>query len=82
MDQNKRIKLQEIGYTIKRVCATCDHSRFNNMSSFGVCRLHRYEHMKHTDATRELSIFRDGHCDGHKRNLRNLGAWEEFIEHV
>lgn len=80
MDQNKYIKLQEIGYTIKRVCSTCARSRFNGMSAFGVCRLHRYEHKKHADTTRELSIFRDGYCGNHQRNLRNLGPWEEFIE--
>jgi hypothetical protein len=82
MDHNKHIKLQEIGYTIKQACDICVHSAFNGTSSFGECRLHRYEHEKHTDADRRLSIFKNGHCGDYNRGSTSLGPWEEFVEHV
>lgn len=81
MDENKVIKLKDIGYTVKEVCALCKHSSFTPHNSFGVCTAYKYTHQKHTGPDRELSIFKFGHCSDFKRNYAsNFGAWEKFFE--
>ncbi len=62
MDENKRLKLHEIGYVLHDTCAQCIYSQFNYGSDYGTCGLFTYEHKKHADSTRQLSINRSGWC--------------------
>lgn len=69
MDENKLKKLQEIGYQIKNVCAMCQHSEFSNQTTlWGVCLIQNYNHLKHTDSTRQLSICKYGSCGKFKKS--------------
>lgn len=82
MDANKLRKIQAINYRILPTCELCINSRFpNTLASFGTCKLELYEHRKHTEAMRDLSIFRGGTCDKHDWNehaLGRLGTWAQF----
>ena len=62
MDANKLMKLQDIGYTIHRCCGLCQHGVFAGKADFGTCALLTYDHLKHTEANRQLSINRYGVC--------------------
>lgn len=61
MDANKNKKLEEVGYEIA-ACAMCEHGQFDGESKWGTCGLFTYEHLKHTDATRQLSVHAMGNC--------------------
>jgi hypothetical protein len=66
MDTNKLNKLKEVGYRLQDCCATCVHSLFDigiQYSDFGTCKIHEYEHQKHSDQKRKLSINKYGKCD-------------------
>lgn len=66
MDNNKLKVLKEIDYSLSTNCGNCDNSFFKNKNVvFGVCKLHRYKHEKHTESERELSISKDGLCRDH-----------------
>lgn len=62
MDANKLKKLKEINYEITPSCGMCKFSQFAGTIDFGTCSLHTYEHLKHSDSKRELSIYRYGSC--------------------
>lgn len=82
MDANKRLKLLEIEYTITPSCGTCTHSQFRSGSNFGTCQLLTYEHEKHTEATRQLSIHRYGSCPEQTPSdsfERTIDLWREFV---
>lgn len=70
MDANKLKVLQDLKYTIRKVCENCKFSKGLNNSDFGTCAKHSYNHLKHTDAKRELSINKFGYCESHE-------WWEE-----
>lgn len=81
MDKNKLKKLHEIGYTILPTCGRCANRNFPDpRSDFGTCSLYDYNHLKHSDNPRKLSIHRSGSCkDGFKADCPGrLGAWEEL----
>ena len=81
MDENKLIKLKDIDYTIKKVCALCGHSLFTPHNLFGICTAYNYSHQKHTGPDHQLSIYKFGHCNNFKRNYDvDLGAWDEFVD--
>lgn len=81
MDENKLIKLKDVGYTVKKVCALCRYSLFAPHKLFGVCTAYEYTHQKHTGPDRRLSILKFGYCNDFKRDYTtNFGAWEEFFE--
>lgn len=83
MDENKRLKLVEIGYEIKPVCMTCSYGRFDNaFEIFGTCRKHSYVHLKHSQSTRELSVFKAGSCSDHDPNPGTGAALHGFKEFV
>lgn len=65
MDENKRQKLIDLKYKIKRVCGNCEHSQFVRNRDWGTCQRHHYKHKKHTESERQLSIHRYGGCSGH-----------------
>lgn len=83
MDENKRKKLKQIGYTIKRCCMNCENSRFSPIRSWGTCSLHKYNHLKHSVQERDLSINRSGYCIHHRLKtvvLDSLDKFQEFVE--
>lgn len=61
MDEAKRRKLVEIGYSIQ-ACGLCQHADIHPGSDWGTCERYRYLHGKHTDGERQLSINRHGAC--------------------
>lgn len=63
MDENKRAKMDEVGYKIQATCGSCV---FANLSAdgYGTCEVHEYFHGKHQE-TRKLSIHRSGVCPRH-----------------
>ena len=83
MDANKLKVLQEEGYKIQKVCALCTHGGFKkNGDEWGLCAIHVYEHLKHSDETRNLSINKFGTCPEFKLSDRQkamLGDWTQFI---
>jgi len=81
MDANKLAKLQKIDYQVCKVCGLCLHSNFPN-SEWGTCGLHKYDHLKHSETTRELSIHKFGSCKHFELNesmVNNLGTFKGFI---
>jgi len=84
MDVNKLKKLHEVDYQI-RSCSICKYSIFKH-GPYGNCKLHTYEHLKHTNSTRQLSIHKFGSCkDFDSAADLNLvtfvdDTWEEFIK--
>lgn len=82
MDKNKLSELRRIGYTIPRTCGLCRHGVFAGASHFGGCAIQQYDHLKHTESRRQLSIFRGGSCSlfepsDQARGI--LGAYHEFL---
>jgi len=61
MDENKRKKLQEIGYFIGPICGLCKNGVFPN-NEWGTCKIFSYKHLKHSDEIRQLSIHKYGSC--------------------
>ena len=83
MDENKRQKLAEIGYTVKKCCGTCKHGEFRPNNDFGVCKLYAYRHLKHSTDVRDLSIVKYGTCPSFEMTEQALGfihAFAEFLE--
>lgn len=81
MDQNKRLKLVEVGYRINPSCGTCSFGSFARTLDFGECRRHLYEHAKHVGPPRFLSVHRAGSCTSFKQgSMIRLGAYVEFAE--
>lgn len=81
MDENKRKKLQEIGFKILPTCGICTHSVFPN-NEWGTCSAHKYDHLKHTGDKRQLSIHMSGHCNGFELDSDtevNLEKFKEFL---
>jgi hypothetical protein len=81
MDENKRQKLIEIGYSLKEICGTCIHFVQGQRMIFGTCAKFQYDHLKHTDKTRQLSVCKYGWCEGHERfDLVDeiVGEFKEF----
>ena len=61
-DANKLSKLREIGYKVPVTCGLCNLGCFAKGQDWGTCRLHQYEHLKHTGPARDVSIIRFGTC--------------------
>jgi hypothetical protein len=86
MDANKLVKLKVIGYQIRRTCGNCVSSTFPNPSTaWGTCAAHTYDHLKHSDQARQLSIHRAGHCKDYREHKGatapiNLGGFAELME--
>jgi hypothetical protein len=83
MDENKRAKLIEIGYVVRDTCRRCFFSSFSLQQYWGTCTIQVYERQKHSEATRQLSICKDGWC---KKFMASdamnqlLGKFAEFLE--
>jgi hypothetical protein len=68
MDANKLKKLKEVSYTVQQTCSLCKHSSFPHKSNWGTCGQFTYDHLKHTDSKRHMSIYRHGTCEGFEEN--------------
>jgi len=83
VDKNKQKKLREIHYAITGTCATCVHGQFNG-DVWGTCAFWTYDHLKHSESTRQLSIHQLGRClDGYEsdpKKLADLGKFDEFVK--
>lgn len=81
MDANKLERLRAIGYRIQNTCGRCISGAFAVGSSWGTCAWYKYDHQKHTDKTRDLSIHSAGTCPSFtaKRGER-LDGFSEFVE--
>lgn len=78
MDQNKTLKLVEIGYTIKPSCALCIFSCFPQ-NDWGLCERHTYEHRKH-DGTHQLSVHKTGSCAEFAPDYAELSTMQHYRE--
>ena len=63
MDANKRDVLIDIGYTIMPACGRCRFKDIDPGKDWGTCKVMSYDHEKHTESRRRLSINRYGHCE-------------------
>ena len=84
MDKNKLSKLKKLNYTIKKCCGLCAHAQFKFKqvgNVWGDCKIHVYDHLKHSEHTRQLSINQFGYCEDFEWNefLVN-NSWMEFLE--
>ncbi len=83
MDANKLIVLKEIGYVVKLTCGTCKHADIPKGQDFGGCGLYTYEHLKHTQGPKPLSINRSGYCSSYEpTSLRDvtLHGFTQLVE--
>jgi hypothetical protein len=78
MDANKLKVLQNLKYHILPVCGLCMYAKFEN--DWGTCRKHEYDHLKHTQQKRNLSIHKFGTCDQFERDDHQTGLLGKFIE--
>jgi hypothetical protein len=79
MDENKRQKLAKIEYRIFKCCALCRYSKFPN-NEWGTCSLHNYEHLKHSDAKRQLSVVKYGGCPQYIEDPAKVATLDRFNE--
>lgn len=79
MDANKLKVLREVKYRLQKCCGLCTHGWFPK-DDWGTCEAHTYEHQKHTEGNRRLSIHKYGSCHlfEAKTNLIHLGSFREF----
>jgi hypothetical protein len=83
MDENKLTKLKEIDYHVPKTCGLCIHSSFASPSGFwGECTKHDYNHLKHSDNPRRLSIYRGGTCNQFESDPRALDSIHRYAELV
>ena len=79
MDENKLKVLKEINYQIRRTCGNCRYSNgFSN--GFSTCKIYRYNHLKHSKETRELSINENGYCSEHEWYHDTDWKLQKFVE--
>lgn len=81
MDANKAETLRKIGYEVSG-CGLCTHYREGADPLFGECAAHFYDHAKHVDNPRPLSVTRYGRCFGFQINPvmeHRLHGYNEFV---
>lgn len=79
MDENKRQKLRDIHYKISECCGLCDFGAFPS-NDWGTCTFHTYDHQKHSDQVRLLSIHKFGSCKEFFPDQFSLIKLEKFFE--
>lgn len=79
MDANKRDVLIAIDYKVTPACGTCQYAELKG--EWGTCGKHKYEHLKHSESERQVSINRYGSCGEYEpANIEmRLGAFLEFF---
>ncbi len=86
MDANKLVKLKVINYQVRQTCGNCVRSFFpSRHTDWGTCSHHTYDHLKHSDTNRQLSIHKSGRCDDYSKSptatsTLNLGGFAELVE--
>lgn len=84
MDPNKLTKLKEIDYAVRRVYGNCEYIvQPDSRNGFSTCIMYRYNHQKHTNTKRNLSVSLHGHCDKHKWRSNSdsvLGSFADLKE--
>ena len=80
MDANKLEVLRSIVYRIDPCCWLCRHGTFVGPSMWGTCNVTQYDHLKHSDATRQLSIIRVGHCGRYEEDPTKMALLSRFGE--
>lgn len=80
MDKNKLEKLRDVGYVVKKCCGTCIHQNFGIASNWGTCAIHQYDHAKHTQTKRQLSIYIYGCCPDHEAEPFSVLNGEHYSE--
>jgi hypothetical protein len=81
VDENKLLMLRGMAYRIERVCGLCKNGWFPK-DGWGTCEVHTYEHLKHTQGRRQLSIHRFGSCgafDLDPKRASLLGSFKQFL---
>lgn len=80
MDKNKLQVLRELPYRVQRVCGLCLHGQFPT-NDWGTCATAVYDHQKHSEAIRQLSITRFGSCPKFEAGskVEGLGGFKEFL---
>lgn len=80
MDANKAEMLGRIGYERVEACGSCIYSNFSSSTTqFGECAINVYEHAKHSDSVRPLSILRYGVCPEHAQRVDYERQTEHFV---
>jgi len=84
-DPGKFKKLHDVGYTVNKGCALCDHGDFQNKGSmWGYCNKHSYQHGKHTDPAHKLGVLMLGVCNDFEYDLQavasSVQSYGEFLE--
>jgi len=77
MDKNKKEKLLDVEYVVRRCCLNCCYSLFKNNDDWGLCTKFSYNHLKHSESGRHLSIVKSGYCSRHNWS----SAWCIQAEH-
>lgn len=83
MDANKDKKLEEVGYVVHPTCDLCVHSQFPIGSDWGTCQIHTYDHKKHNEKKRFLSIYRSGSCPSFKLDKTrgdSLAGYSKYLK--
>jgi hypothetical protein len=84
MDPNKRLKLRDIRYEVRPACGVCVHYLHKDTGPgaelWSTCRLHSYDHQKHTEKRRHLSVHATGWCPDFTADTSQLGGFEEFYQ--
>jgi hypothetical protein len=81
VDVNKLRVLQGLPYRISPVCGLCEYGSFPK-DDWGSCDLHTYEHLKHSEAHRQVSIHKYGGCPSFKLDASKaslLGFFKQFL---
>jgi len=82
MDANKKKKYLEVVYGIQRSCQLCKHASFRPQSNWGSCGKHTYNHLKHTDSNRQMSIYRSGICADFEKGAEAYIIPEGYAEFI
>ena len=81
MDANKEKVLDSIHYEIVPCCGLCIFAKMSP-DGWGICVMHQYEHEKHSDRYREVSISQYGYCESFVRSpqsVEKLGKYKKYF---
>ena len=78
MDANKAEMLRVIEYQIGGTCDSCAYFHGKPNQMFGTCTAYTYDHLKHSDEKRQLSVSRQGGCQGWEQSEVSKALHEHF----
>lgn len=82
-DENKFAKLTQVGYMIPVHCGICRHGQFKPNTAWGTCALHLYDHLKHNEGGRGISVRQEGYCgtpELDESKVLGLGSHRMFLK--